>query len=209
MPDRKKTQGISMDKLGIKATIYDLLGYIIPGIFMLAGWHLCHFPISTPIKADLLQGNISITFAVIIGAIGYFVGHLLASIGSLVFENRSTSKYILKVYKIDYSIFDARSVELFSKRYQEIDPRLPVVFCQKNHPECYETAFVFLAIYGFSRNCLVALILLFPVAIYCNSYTLFGIFLHFIVIAFTAHNYFRFRKYFQAQIASSLLIKQH
>jgi hypothetical protein len=137
----------------------------------------------------------------------YLMGHVIGSLSSLILENKLISCLFSKLYRIDGSIYNQRTSELFGTEYKLTNERILIGYCQSKYPTIYETAFVFLSIYGFSRNSAVATLLILLFGISTNSIDAKLI----IVMASTAlllvHNYMRFRKYFKMQISSALLVK--
>jgi hypothetical protein len=197
-----------MDKFGIKATIYDLLGYILPGAFFIAGMFCTLKDISlmyllSNIKSISSQ-NISISFSISFLAVSYCTGLLLATTGSLLFENKALKSILNRFYNIDNRIFDQYTIKAYGKAFSDCDFRIITSFCQTKYPSVYDTALIFLSIYGFARNMSVVVsgVLIIHVIkfglLHWSHLILFFIFLLFF------HSYARFNKYYISQIASSL-----
>lgn len=194
-----------MDKLGIKATIYDILGYVIPGAFFCVGYYLLTIDIGKLDFSGFLKVEISGAFGIVATLTFYVTGHLLSSISSFIFENNFSTCIASKFYDFDTGRYDDAAIKVFGKKYNECGPRTAVVFCQTKYPVAYEAAFNFLTIYGLSRNISVCMLLLFP--LFLTKFTTLGSgVLYVISFGFMVRNYFRFRVYFIHQIASSLMI---
>lgn len=198
-----------MDKLGIKATLYDLLGYALPGGIFIA---ILYFIQSN--DTDLLKiissADVTITGGTLLFFLSYTIGYALSSISSLLFENRLINRIVSMMFANIYDLktikYDAKSRELFGKPYSEIGSRTATSFCQKNYPDIYNTAFAFLSIYGMSRNIATALLLTFP-ALIAKLDIGYWLCYYLILCISMIHNYYRFRVYYIHQIASSILIK--
>lgn len=196
-----------MDKFGIKATLYDLIGYVFPGFLLITACYSLFFCASLPTIAEASKITFSIPFACIALATFYVTGHAIAALSSLVFENPWVSGLVNKVYAFDTSIYDERSLELFGVDYSTSGGRIAITYCLEKFPATYGLAFIFLSIYGFSRNiCVVTIILTVSYLYKTNNYNLWSL-VSAGSILLMLHNYFRFKQYFNNQIASSIMIK--
>lgn len=211
-----------MDKLGIKGTLYDLLGYIVPGSVFIVGIYIlyliknfgklsCILNQIMDMKIGLFQGSMLIIIA-------YILGHVFASIGSFIFENRKMSSlyekdwFYNKLYKISEKKVGITYKEQFEKiigTHVEFDFRNVISFSEENAKSVYNTAFVFLSIYGFSRSTFIAMLF-----VYVSHWFVFedswSISLHvFFIVCMIAllHNYLRFRAYYIKHIYASLSSK--
>lgn len=207
-----------MDKFGIKGSLYDILGYIMPGAFVLLGLFAMY---ENKNGTNLIlwiknHMDVHVGFAVSCGILlcSYIVGHILTSIGSFLFENRHVKRLFSKtrlrnLCKID----EKREGETYKAQFHELfgndaifSFRNVVAYSQEKTKAVYDTAFVFLSIYGMSRNISVALLVL--LAAHCViigdtwNVSLYATF--FISLFAMVHNYFRFREYYIAQIYASL-----
>lgn len=196
-----------MDKFGIKATLYDLIGYVFPGFLLITGCYSLFFCATLPTIAEASKITFSIPFACIALATFYVTGHAIASLSSLVFENSWVSRLVNKLYAFDTSIYDARSMELFGVDYSTSGGRIALAYCVEKFPSVFGQAFVFLAIYGFSRNVsTVTIILTVSYWITTNNFNSW-LLVSLVVILLMLHNYFRFKQYYNKQIAASIMIK--
>lgn len=194
-----------MDKLGIKATIYDVLGYAVPGAILLVGLYVFTTGEFKPDIALLMKTEVSGAFAAIAFLAFYVTGHLLSSVSSFLFENKSFTAVAAWIFDFDTTRYDEAALRIFGKNYAECGSRAVIVYCQSNYPLVYETAFAFLTIYGLSRNVAAAMLLLIPLWVTKNSDWVF-VSIYLMSLAFMVRNYLRFKVYYIHQIASSLMI---
>lgn len=207
-----------MDKLGIKATLYDLLGYIVPGAFFMFALYIMYTAKTDGKYIDFFKNMMDVktgfafgSFAVICS---YINGHILASIGSIIFENRLvkwlfSKKALIWLYKINEDV----EGEKYRDRFKELvgdkavfSFRDVIAYSEENTKTAYDTAFVFLSIYGFSRNIAVAMLLLFVshLTFIDDTWNKTFCICFFLALIALLHNYFRFRQYYIAQIYASL-----
>lgn len=196
-----------MDKLGIKATIYDIFGYAIPGCLLLISYLGLTIDVNNFDLAKLIKIEINWPFAVAAFIVSYIVGHLLSSISSVVFENPLSKQMFSTVLGVMFKteMYDDACEKKLGKKYNECGERAVIVYCQNNHPVIYETAFVFLAIYGFSRNIAMTMIILLPLFIDRQFYPVWNL-VYIVSLVFMVWHYLRFKNYFSHQIASSLYL---
>jgi hypothetical protein len=196
-----------MDKLGIKATIYDIFGYAIPGGVLLTAFYVLSIDVSKLDIGQLMKVEISWPFGGAVFVAFYIFGHLLSSVSSFVFENELMNKISSFVfgYGLNASKYDEAAEKKLGKKYDECGQRAIIVYCQNNHPAIYETAFTFLSIYGLSRNVAMAMILIFPLFLDKHFPPVWNI-IYIASFVFMARHYFRFKDYFLHQIASSLIV---
>jgi hypothetical protein len=195
-----------MDKLGIRATLYDLVGYILPGLVLLSGLYFIFVQNARLQFNELFKCSISLQSSIILFIAAYIIGHIVATVGSIFFENRWFKTFIDRFYKFDTSIYDLKSKALFGYDYNSCGERTAIAFCQEKHPILYDVAFIFLSIYGFSRNIAVVLIILTTTAIIKIGINWAMLCISLLCIFILLHNYLRFKQYFAKQIASALMI---
>lgn len=209
-----------MDKLGIKGTLYDLLGYIIPGLFFLFALWLMYVNKDAGNLIDTIEKvkNEKLGWAFVGGVVvsSYVIGHVMAAIGSFLFENRFV-KWIFSFGfpRWFYKVNEEKEGEVCEGRFRELlgdkavfSFRDVIAYSQENTKNAYETAFVFLSIYGLCRNISVAM--LFLLTFHCTFVddswnTPFCVVFSIFLLAML-HNYFRFRQYYIAQIYASLSV---
>jgi hypothetical protein len=143
-----------MDKFGIKATIYDLMGYFVPGFLTIIALYMYNNDfLDFEWILTLQTVNYSLAFYVILFISSYILGHIISSLTSFIFENEkipwNPDEFCKKLPDID-----KKSNEIFGLNYKEVDKRILSSYCQTNFPDIYNTAFIFKSIYGFSRNLL-------------------------------------------------------
>jgi len=196
-----------MDKFGIKATLYDLIGYALPGAFFIIGLYvLTTLPLHFDVE-QILKFEISKTFAVGLLFSSYLSGYFLSSFSSFIFENKLVWWVAKNIYDINTQKYDKKAQKLFGKNYADCGIRTPIAYCQKNDPVIYETAFSFLSIYGLSRNIAAAMLILLPFAIekfYISQWIMY----YGVALIFIIHNYFRFKVYYIHQIASAIMTSE-
>jgi hypothetical protein len=196
-----------MDKIGIKATLYDIIGYVIPGFLFLLFIYIFKNNLDLKWLLSLKKVDISAPYIVVIFILTYVSGHIVSSFSSFIFEGYISKWITNKLFpKPQNSIYDIKTQSLFGKPFNDCDQRSIITYCQEKHPIVYETAFVFLTIYGLSRNVAATFIVLSSFSIYkygiCSIESL-------IIISSTIlliRNYYRFKVNFTKQINSSLLL---
>lgn len=205
-----------MDKLGIKGTLYDLLGYVVPGLTFIAGLATLILCRECAEKKFLVENivniKISMPFFLLVLIASYILGHVFASISSWLFERRGKNLSPKNHYEMD----PKQVGEKFQASYEKIfgteskmEFRNVIAYSEEKTKAVYDTAFVFLAIYGFSRNTSIALFFVLIANFIVldmaewNLWVLSGIILSIIALV---HNYFRFREYYVKQIFSSLTV---
>ena len=207
-----------MDKLGIKATLYDLLGYIVPGAFFVFALYIMYTAKTDGKYIDFLKNMMDAKTSFAFGSFAvicfYINGHILASIGSFLFENRLvkwlfSKKALMWLYKINEDVEGKKYEDRFKDLLGDKAPfsfRNVIAYSEENTKTAYDTAFVFLSIYGLSRNSAVAMLLLL-VSHYTfidDAWSISFYVCFFLALIALLHNYFRFRQYYIAQIYASL-----
>ncbi|HCO95457.1 MAG TPA: hypothetical protein DIU00_16160, partial [Phycisphaerales bacterium] len=151
--------------LSIKTTIYDILGYLLPGLLFIS----CIFAFYMQTKEevgiiDAFSGSLSgmnvYSCAALLGA-GYLVGHFISALSSLVLE-----KWMLNALKLFGKNLELRKI-LGNSAYNQLLKKYKVVFeheankdeklfrnclvyVESRQPSVYSTAFVFLSFYGYT-----------------------------------------------------------
>ncbi|MBP1631322.1 MAG: hypothetical protein H6Q15_2215 [Bacteroidetes bacterium] len=218
------TNNKNMNNLGIKATIYDITGYAIPGfltiisIFMIIKGEVLDINAEINFKVfnPYIQNN-SFLFYVLIFVLSYIAGHIIESISSLVYK--FLKKYIFKkCFSNHYEEINKKANEKYEKDFNDCEQNL-ISLCQVKYPIVYDTAFVFLTFYGLARNTSISLLIILITLIlnachlHCsynspiNCCLLSGaIIILLITIGLLGYNSFRFRKYFELKIISTLYL---
>lgn len=203
-----------MDKFGIKGTLYDLLGYAIPGLTFIAGLAILILCKECAEKELLIEKivniKIGLPFLLLVLIVSYILGHVFASISSWLFERRGKNLSPKNRYEMDPKQvgekFRASYEKLFGQE-SKMDFRNVIAYSEENTKAVYDTAFVFLSIYGFSRNTSIALFFVLIANFIVLDYTVWNMWIVLgIILAIIAllHNYFRFREYYVKQIYASL-----
>ncbi|MFV0501311.1 MAG: hypothetical protein ACK5MH_06965 [Bacteroidales bacterium] len=204
-----------MNNLGIKATIYDIIGYLVPGflsiisIFMIIKGGILNqngeinFEVFQSITIDL-----PFVFYVIIFTFSYISGHIIESISSFIYKKilyKPVMKFFMrKHYDKMNSIADNKFKTNFLSSEQNF-----MSYCELKYPVINDTVFRFLSFYGFSRNITIILILVYiSLCINGQYFTIFGFSLIISILAMS-WNYFRFRKYFELKIISVLDLEKN
>ncbi len=195
-----------MDKLGIKATIYDLLGYIIPGFLTLLFIYIFMFDKDLNWLLSLKTEKISTPFYALVFVLAYVAGQTISSMSSFLFEGIITKKIFKKYIVNDYSSHNTKTNMLFGKDYKDVDSQNLSSYCQEKFPKVYDTAFVFMTIYGLSRNVATSFLILTVYVI--NKFRFFSVECLITVLSMILliRNYYRFKKYFELKINSALYL---
>lgn len=205
-----------MDKLGIKGTLYDFLGYVIPGLTFIVGLvALFAYKENSDISAiakNFLDVKVGVVASALILITAYILGHIFASLSSILFERRGKNLSLKKHYEIDPKQVGEKFRTYYEKIFgndSEIEFRNVIAYSEEKTKAVYDTAFVFLSIYGFSRNTSMALFFVlianFIVLDYTawNVWVILGLILGIVALI---HNYLRFREYYVKQIFASLTV---
>jgi hypothetical protein len=195
-----------MDKLGIKTTIYDLLGYIIPGLLSLIFLYMFMYNKDIKWIFSLKLVEYSAPFYILMFILSYVAGQTISSASSFLFEGNFTKKLFGKWTLQDYSEHNLRTNELFKKDYKDCDKQILNSYCQQKFPKVYDTAFVFLTLYGLSRNISASLVIFDIYLIKTYGIISTESFVMIISTVFLIRNYYRFKKYFDLKINSALYL---
>lgn len=194
-----------MDSLGIKTTLYDILGYLVPGISVITGIWFISLPVDHQ-NTTYVNGYFqSWQIWVFLSIAGYITGHVVSTFSYLIFENKISTCILNYLYPFKSNKFDSGAKKHFNKPYSELDSRVPAIFCQTYFRDSYSTAFVFLSIYGFSRNILMSLMIVWAYSGFSKIWSIpYWAIIIFLLLLFI--NYIRFKRYFEKQIAATLLM---
>lgn len=195
-----------MDKLGIKASIYDILGYIIPGLLSIIFIYMFMFNKDINWILSLKSANYTIPFYVLVFILSYVAGQIISSLSSFVFESKLSKKILSKVCLNDYPELNSKTNLIFSKDYKNCERQDLNSYCQEKFPVIYDTAFVFLTIYGLSRNLSTSFLILDVYLIKKNGLISIESIIVIISTILLIRNYYRFKKYFELKINSALYL---
>lgn len=216
-----------LNTLSSRATFYDVIGYLVPGVIAVAiGWLWTlvfdHVFAMWCVKLMVRHGVYAV-FSIAAG--GYVAGHLVNSMSSLLLEKlilkkhftnakqwyaRVAKKYPEKAKRIEENVLNEFNVEV--KDLAAFDIRIRM---EESMPNATITGFSFLSFYGMSRTMALLLWLgALPVAMlvsdkYIGSHAfivgsaVFAIF--FVAGLFFCYQYIRFVEYYYDFLGSSLL----
>jgi hypothetical protein len=214
-----------MEPLGIKTTIYDFFSYFIPGVIcnvcIIFAIYFSGYTISIPIKDIFTEEILTLMpnwFLIItLILITYILGIIISSISSLLIEKwlMKNISFLNRYFCLDNILSENTNMLFHIKIKKELnitftksDMRLIITNIEKNNVNSYNTAFVFLTIYGTNRNLcciffLIGLISLITNLVYhCNL--LFSIFLIILSIV-SLYGYIRFYRYYISHLISAYL----
>ncbi len=211
-----------MKDLGLKFTIYDFLGYFIPGLIAIVMiWINKNLLEGDPISVHnlkLMLNELNLTFVGFIIILIYVIGFGISSIGSLVIE-RTLFKYIgfLKK-KIDIeSLLSSNTLQcvkncfktIYGKDYENSDRQGLVAYVAQKRIQVYGRAFFFLVLYGFCRSlCMLFCINLIFVFIKWSNigHTWYILISSIIVIFLFAFSYVRFKRLYELEIVYGFIM---
>ena len=226
-----------MDKFSIKVTLYDFIGYFIPGfvfilLIIISLNHSCpdKYPLYINLKnyfaIDSSESNNAINFSLytyfVIILLLYIIGHIVSTLSSIIIE-----KFIRERCGIDRKSFLINNVlgneqfDTFAKKiktkfnmnYEERYFRICISFVELNRTSIYSTAFVFLTFYGMARSLafITSLIFLWEVFNLFLNYTFMGLIYCVLLLILSVLFYSefrRFQRYFKEQIVNGFLIEK-
>ena len=210
-----------MDKFSIKTSIYDIFGYCIPGIVTLLYIYFIHnfnnLLFSANILSQLQQDfKLSISQWIVIFILSYIIGHLIATLSSLIIEKWLCCRLYKKVStpkelfdEATYNQFNIKHNEIFGVPYSVKNSRMTFAYINEYYPNSYSTAFTFQTFYGMARNlCLIfiAIGLLFLFASIFCAFSICLTLLHFVIAGIFFYEYYRFVKYYNLQLMSTFLV---
>ena len=153
------------NSLGVRATFYDVIGYLIPGMLMLcigwSWWYAC-VDCESAIRFAKLLSNHAFLTTILLCAIGYVIGHLANSISSLILE-----KWIFKNQFLNAKKWLNRAKAANAERAKTISENALTefrvsaealssfdlrIYMEEKMPNATITGFSFLSFYGMSRT---------------------------------------------------------
>jgi hypothetical protein len=151
----------------IKTTLYDIVGYIIPGmVFLVASFvGYCHLvQCQQPFVAlrAVIKGLSNTEIAIYLG-ITYLAGHLLSTASYFVFEKLCCNTVVSDKQILGddlYKAFEDRFKSIFKVAAYDKKTGFLTCICyvEAKQPVVYATAFIFQSFYGMARN--LALVLM-------------------------------------------------
>ncbi len=207
----------------IKTTLYDIIGYILPGglfLLLLLIGHAQYDCDSQVLKS--VWANIEMVKwpqIIVICFVLYIAGHIISSLSSLLESWTSKSPNYEKLLGSElFNRYKSKLEELYKCKPDSKSFRLCVCYVESKQSAVYSTAFTFLSFYGMSRNTslLLALFAVWEMFILtCVIMTkgwsmLFSAVLGFvsalILTVLTYYTYKRFRRYFYQYIICGFLL---
>lgn len=198
-------------KFDLRATIYDIFGYLMPGMLLL--YYIIFKFVDRKTIAEIkgIGINIELEKIVIFLVLSYFFGHAISIMAEFLIEKNLYYKLRFNPEKTlpihVYDSFKKKFKEIFgcdlSRKLEEKDMRYLVAYIEKNEENIYSTAFVFLTFYGLGRN-LVLISFIVLVTSCCNVYLLL---ISAIAITVFFLQFIIFRNYFEHHIFSGFIIE--
>jgi len=217
-----------MNTSGIKISIYDFFSYFISGVM---------FIICIILSIYFTNNNLKIPFREILGdellliipnwyliifvvITTYVFGIIISTLSSIIIENLIMKIPFLKNINSMNNIISEKLFILVCKKakkdfdidFSEKYLRLIITYIEKHSINAYNTALVFLTIYGMNRN---LCIIFFPIGIITliiNIIQQDNVLFAFVLIGLsvlTFIGYIRFMKYFISQILSAYLTNEY
>jgi len=212
-----------MESIGIKTSIYDLLSYFISGVVfnncIILAVYFTRYELTIPFKeiyGEELLSLIPNWFSILtLILITYVFGIILSTLSSIIIEKMLMKVPFLKKCIVMENIISKDLYNLICKKTKndfDIDfnenIRLLITFVEKYSANSYNTAFVFLTLYGMNRNfCMIFFpigVIILIINIIQNSNVLFAMIL-IIFSILTFIGYIRFYRYFISQISSAYI----
>lgn len=211
--------------MNIKTTVYDLIGYIVPGLVTISLSIVVYTQLN-PIQnmsetIKFLSPLFNIYFSMLVIIISYIIGFLLSGLGDLYYD------VLIKIFPslkrgsiikhrlggVSFDLFKQKFNQMFNIEFSEYHIRILICYVENEKPNLYSTAFYYLSFYGMSRTLFIILALFALVEIAmlilvnpCMILTLAFIIVSLLLAALSHYQYIRFVKYFLEQIVYAFLI---
>lgn len=204
-------------KFDLKATMYDIFGYLFPGIIFLY-WIL--YELETRFSINLKNIDMKIFSEtqdekIMFFIMAYFAGHFISTIAEIILE---TIVYDIFIRKIEILTFKVKLSDKIIKKIEEKyerefeskfnirkNLRYLIVYVEENYQNIYSTAFVFLTFLGLGRN--MALILFF-IIIFSKIAFILKLGIGFIMIVFLLQ-FILFKIYFESHVLCSYILQDN
>ena len=137
-----------MDKLGIKTTLYDFFGYLVPGLVLLLYLYIFYQNIDKELNFLVILQNLTKYYKTIYGVlvvlVGYCLGHMVSSLSSFILEKNIIDKMEFFKSKLAlkelispdlYGLFEEKYRNYFNVNYNCKDMRILICYVEKNNPE--------------------------------------------------------------------------
>lgn len=216
-------RGVEMKISEIKATLYDIFGYILPGLLLIFLSYIMFKNFNKVFDfIEIINGFIlyvDIKKIVLLLIIAYFLGHALSSFSSFTVE-----KIFLKISKgmQDEKIISSEMFGLFKKifydifaiEYKKSDFRTVICYVESREPAIYSTAFAFLSFYGMARCVafIFSIFFVFEIIVFIKyfQYTSMYCAIGFLFLSVTFYyEYYRFFRYFKQEIMMGFVLPKN
>ena len=216
-----------METIGIKTTIYDFFSYFIPGVILnnciILAIYFTSYSFDIPfieIFGEELLSRMPNWFLILtVILVTYVIGIILSTLSSIVIEKIIVKKikFLKKYITINnivsedlYNLFQIKIKKDYDIDFNDKHMRLIISFVEKYSANAYNTAFVFLTIYGMNRNLSLIFFSVGITTLILNIIQHNNIFFAIVLIilsVLTFIGYIRFFRYFISQILSAYLNK--
>jgi hypothetical protein len=212
-----------MKGLDIKATIYDIFGYLIPGTLLIVIVYYSYkhtLGINPNNDLEIYLKGLDTKSLIFFIFISYCIGHTISALSSLVVEKLIVFKAKKISSNLDvqtllssslYSRLCIKFKELYNTDFTNKDFRLLICFNESKQPNIYSTAFTFLAFYGMARS----LVFISSIGLIWELYnsflgnfrsSLLFVFTYLFFVSVFYYQYYRFLRYYREQICMGFLI---
>lgn len=215
-----------MKGLDIKTTIYDIFGYLLPGILLINVGYVSYLHskgMFTLSEIKVIIDSFNVQRIILLFLVAYCMGHAISSLSSLLVEKTIVFKFnflssSLKVNNFLSSgllnYFHSKFKQLFMTDFKDKDFRLLICFVESKQASIYSTAFVFLAFYGMARSLAFLFTIgflweLFNVLFLFQKGSILFVILYFVLMAIFYYQYYRFLRYFRKQIVMGFIIPEN
>ncbi len=209
-----------MKSYNIQTTIYDIFGYLIPGTIILFFADIAYYQVvlGKLVYPHIIDLNAAMIILIIVG--GYILGHALSGLSSLVIEPLMTRRIEFTAIRLSLekilsenmtNYFHKKFNAIFGFDFQPMDFRTVICYVETHKPVVYATAFVFLSFYGMCRTLAFTFSIVFLTElavwfIFSQRYSLTIALICLILSFLFYYGYFKFYRYFKAQIISGFVI---
>lgn len=212
-----------MKGIEIKATLYDIFGYLLPGyIFIVSSafiWTQIDGATNMNESIEVIN-NITKNYGFLLIGFSYYLGHVISTATKYVIHkkivknNKMLADYIDLKSIFRHEIiksFNDKYMSLFGVRYDDKDFSILVSHLEKNNASLYSTAFVFLSIYGMART-ISGIMLLFTVIelalmlIIQQWYLVIYVLIGLTTFICFFYEYMKFLKYFRSKIYEGFIL---
>jgi hypothetical protein len=207
--------------MDIKATIYDILGYLTVGVVAGTLWLLAyeHSMGRDWTYARMALKETTATEIFVLLLLAYLLGHAIGSVSSFLIEKPVEKLGFLRVYhapdsivsQCQYTALTTKFMDVFGFAFARAEFPLCICYAESAAPNVYETAFVFLSFYGMARNITLVFISYgvweLANAIARSSWSLAPwAAAGFAIAAIFFYHYLRFLRYFRQRIVGAFLV---